>query len=538
MSNGQQHKCINIWYPKIGKRIISSKESLHKIIDNYYPGIKRNQQFHSLIKDAENHLILIRKIGDSAKIEKGEISRLARELNFTIQRTSSYIQCQGRPRLYRLIDLCISKTEAQTRLAKIENENHGVSSTEELLRRLATYYLAEELGVSLDDSYYLLQADKYFHSLRLLANGGLFSEVADQIEISRIQVRRWFLNEGKPFLVHLTSRIPKQPPWRGYKWLPTYIDPYGIHIPSDFIQVPMLLEHWEQIEHVLSQLTERNDQKMSDWQDRFGRISRENAFAYVLGMMVSDATKNGTRSYSSIGFELKLTKAKSWSEQVGEATCYYLGKLGIDAKRGKPVHHVGGYEAHYWYGGRSPLLKWMLRSVLGINLGNCTTYQPIRCEWLLDCPLEIRLKFLQALNDGDGFASVKGQKLGNTCIPNISFFMQLLNSFGVESCPRSDQKQVVIRKADSIKQAVRMPFFLHATGRQIIAEKLAKMLSKRKLQRRGFFPEDVVTLILSLKRKGYSLGAIAERVFDKYELSFSRSSIDNIIRSRGVIGYY
>ncbi len=538
MSNGHQNKCIDIWYPKIGKKTISNKESLYEIIDNYYSGIKRNPQFLSLIKDAENHLILIKMIGSSVKIKKGEISRLARELNFSIQRTSSFIKYQGRPRLYRLIDLCISKTEAKSRLVEIENENCGVSSTEEVLRRLATYYPGEELGSSLDGGYYLLQVDKYFQALKLLADGGHFSEVADQVGISSSQVRRWFSSEGKPFLVHLASRIPKQPPWREYKWLPTYINSHGTHNPSNFIQVPIALKCWEQIEQVLSQLTERNDQKMDEWQNRFGRISRGNAFAYVLGMMVSDAAKNSSGSCYSTSFELKLTKAKSWSEQVGEATCFYLGKLGINANLGKPVYPVGGQEQHYWYGERTPLFRWMLHSVLGIETGNCTTNQPIKCKWLLDGPLDIRLKFLQALNDGDGFASVKGQKIGNTCIPNIPFFMQLLNSFNIESYPRSDQKQVVIRKADSIKRAVRLPFFLHATGRQIIAEKLVKMLSKRKSQRRGFYTEDVVILILDLKGKGQSLGVIAEKVYDKYGLSFSRSSIDNIIRSRGLIGYY
>jgi hypothetical protein len=64
------------------------------------------------------------------------------------------------------------------------------------------------------------------------------------------------------------------------------------------------------------------------------------------------------------------------------------------------------------------------------------------------------------------------------------------------------------------------------------------MLGKRRHQSRGSYPEAVVIEILALKRKGKSFGEIAEKVFDKYGFSFSRSSIDHIIRSRSIIGYY
>ena len=538
MSRGYQKKGINIWFPKIGKRTITSKDSLHKIIETDYPGIKRNPHFLNLVTDAENHLILIEKIGDSFKLKRGDITRLARELNFSIQTTYSFLKCQGRPRLYHLIDLCISKNKAQIRLAEIENENCGVSSTEEVLRRISNFYLNEDLGSSLNARNHLLQVDKYFLALKLLASGGHFSEVASRVGASRLQVKRWFSSEGKPFLIHLTSQIPKKTPWMGFKWLPTFIDQYGVHYPSNFIQVPQTLNCWEQIEQVLCQLTERNDQKMREWETQFGKISKRNAFAYVLGMIVSDAAKNSTKSYSSTSFELTLTKAKYWSEKVGEATCYYLGKLGIKANLGNPVFPKMGHEQHYWYGSRTPLLRWILHSVLGIESGNCTTYQPIRSEWIQKAPFEIRQKFLQALNDGDGFASVTGQIIGNACIPNISFLIRLLNTFDIESSPRSDRKQVVIRKADSIIQAARLPFFLHATSRQLNAEKIAKMLRKRRHQKRGLFPEDVVIEILTLKRKRMSFGEIAEKVFDKYGFSLSRSSIDHIIRSRSIIGYY
>ncbi len=50
-----------------------------------------------------------------------------------------------------------------------------------------------------------------------------------------------------------------------------------------------------------------------------------------------------------------------------------------------------------------------------------TIYDAIKAEWILTAPDEFRLKFLQGLNDRDGFATVKVQRMGNACGPNVPF---------------------------------------------------------------------------------------------------------------------
>ena len=53
---------VNFWQPCIGDIFIRDKEQLRFVIDNEYPGIKRNPQFHKLLDDAELHIGLVKKL--------------------------------------------------------------------------------------------------------------------------------------------------------------------------------------------------------------------------------------------------------------------------------------------------------------------------------------------------------------------------------------------------------------------------------------------------------------------------------------------
>ena len=76
----------------------------------------------------------------------------------------------------------------------------------------------------------------------------------------------------------------------------------------------------------------------------------------------------------------------------------------------------------------------------------------------MTAPRRIRIKFVQGLNDGDGWASVKDQTIGNACEPNIAFVKQLFLTFNIEST--DDGRRVRIHKQDSLIRAAQLPFFL------------------------------------------------------------------------------
>jgi hypothetical protein len=103
-----------------------------------------------------------------------------------------------------------------------------------------------------------------------------------------------------------------------------------------------------------------------------------------------------------------------------------------------------------------------------------TTYDPIRADWLFDAPSEVHLVFLQSINDDDGYASTQSQVIGNACGPNKHLVMNLLKAFGMIS--RGNEIEVVVVKAESLLKAIALPFLLHATGRQVKAEKVGEMI--------------------------------------------------------------
>jgi len=162
-------------------------------------------------------------------------------------------------------------------------------------------------------------------------------------------------------------------------------------------------------------------------------------------------------NFSSKPFRLTLSKKYGWSKRVDEAVCYYLGKLGIKANQFKDVPK--GPKApngmYRWRAGKSPFLLWMVRSCLGLQSHECTTNDAIKTDWILTAPEEIRIKFLQGLNDGDGFAIVKVQRMGNACGQNIPFVKKLLKTFNIES--GKDGISILIRRQKSISRQQSFP---------------------------------------------------------------------------------
>lgn len=515
-----------IWHPNINGTPITSKGKLHKIIDDEYPGIKRNPQFPKLLAQAEQHIDLIEKLFGISQLQHGDITRLAREVGSKQYNANEYIS--GRhPGLYWLIKRCISKSEAQITILERYKENNGVYSVRDGKHRLATYYPAKALSQAPGNKRRLAQVKRYFEVLERLKDGGFFSDVARELGIWHETVSKWFHGKSRPFLVHLARRIPEEEPRAGYKWLARRMKPGRGFRPTDFFRVPVKISDWDQIKGVLDQLVLLDNTDMRKWHQRFGDIGKEEAFIYVLAMLVSDAGKPKT-SVTSRGMDLRLSKAHTWSERIGEANSYYLGKLGIQAQKYEfPSSKVKNiYE---WLSEKSPLLSWMMRSCLGLQSGESTSKNSIRANWIFKIPTEIRLRFLQGLNDGDGYAIVGSQRIGNACGVNKHVFKELLRTFNIES--RYKEGSVEIIRVESIRRAVELPFFLHATGRQVKANKIVEMLQTRREQKRGV-PEDVIKHAMDLHNEGKSYGELSEMIFDQYRLSYSPSTIYRFIKRK------
>jgi hypothetical protein len=307
------------------------------------------------------------------------------------------------------------------------------------------------------------------------------------------------------------------------KWLPLKMK--SKHEPHKFIEVPVSIINWNQIRSVLDQIRSLKNRQMIEWHSIFGNVSKEEAFGYVLGMLVSDSGKELGR-LTSTSLRLKLSSRYKWSKRVGSALCYYLGKFGIKAS--ETGEENGSNTVIQWRSENSPLISWMMYTCLGLARTEQTSINPIKADWMLKAPHIIRLRFLQGINDGDGCACVKSQEITVCSSANISFIMNLLATFEIETYS-SPRKGVSIKKQKGIIRAAKLPFFLHATERQSKAETLLEMMQERKNQRYKPLDDRVIDFMRKLRADGMSDGSIAEGVFNKYKISKSRSSIRNYL---------
>jgi len=393
------------------------------------------------------------------------------------------------------------------------------------MARLKTYYPAQELSTSPHHHKRLTHCTQYFKALNLLKDGGAYLDVARTLKVRHSQIMRW-LDGQRPDYIELTRRIPTDYPESNKKWLPQKME--GNFHPIDFILVPLNIQNWNQILEALNQINSLENTHFKEWRQKYGEITKEAAFAYILGVMVSDASKP-KQSFTSTSIDLRLTKKYQWSEQLGETTCYYLSKIGVFAEKGPDRDSSAGKKTcHSWTSENSPVITWINQSCLSLQSHERTTYHPIRVNWLLTAPRHIRLKFLQGLNDGDGSASIKDQTLSNTCGPNIAFLRKLLQTLDIGSS--KDEHRIKIKRQICVLRAAKLPFFLHATDRQKNADKLAEMIRVRREENPRFIPKEVIVEVHQLNRQRLSKGKIAELIFDKFRVSYDRRRINYILK--------
>ena len=509
-----------LWIPRINGTPIQSLEHLHNILDSEYPGLKRNPAYAKALQDAEHHLILYILLKDTTSLPRGTLIQIARAHRYPPTQVYEYVSRGKRPYLYRLSENAVSKTEAQRRLTELHEKNTRLHSYTGIRQRLHTYYPHSLLETSPHYPKWLRQTEKYFAVLDLLKDGGTFADVARLLELDERHVKRWFTDEHTPKLVQLARHIPPVPPQTGNKWLPTKLEAGHGFEPTKFIQVPKQIIHWHQICDVVNQLQKLDTPQMHHWHKQFGPITQEHAFAYLLGMLLSDASKP-KNSFSSAGFCLGLSRSYPWSKRVGDAACYYLSHLGIEAKRGTDQENN-----RIWFSGHTPLMPWIMQSCFNITGNETTTYSQIKAVFIFNAPKNARIAFLNGITDGDGIISTKWQQLGISNISNQAFLQEFLRTFNIESSIDNDRIRI---HRDNLEHAIKLPFFRHATGRQEKAEKLVDMLHLR-IPRRETVSKEILQKMINLRNQGKSYGEISEVIYDKYEYSISHSKVYHILK--------
>jgi hypothetical protein len=520
-STRSQPTLINTWHPTINNTPITNIVQLHTIIHTEYPHLTHHPTYPKLHTDAHRHFDLIHAIQGQTHLSHGDIAKLARTLGVTRTIIYRHVRQALKPRLYWFLDNAIPKTQAHHQLTLINQTNTHIHTLTDLQHRLSTYYPAQFLEQARGQPDRLTQCQKYFHVLTHLAEGGHnYTDLAQTVGKTVNNIKEWCTNQTRPGLLNLARRIPTTPPKPGHQWLPLTMQ--GRFHPTHFIQVPTTITNWNQIPPVIQQLIPLTNPSMTYWHQQFGPITQDEAFAYLLGNLVSDAGKI-TPHYTSTRLELSLSTKYTWSQRVGDAVCYYLGQLSIYAEAKKPSP-----DKHRWRSQNTPLLTWIKHKCLGLTPHQLTTYTPITAPWLLTAPKPIRIKFLQGLNDGDGYANTKYQKLGNASGVNCEFVQELLETLSILSLING--RRVVIVRVNSIIFATELPYFLHATGRQEKAEKLNKMMSYRLLSMKEPVHWKIEYTIKELAKEEMSPGEIAEKIFDEFGVCYYPKKVRKIMK--------
>jgi len=269
---------------------------------------------------------------------------------------------------------------------------------------------------------------------------------------------------------------------------------------------------------------------MRAFEKEVGEISQHVAFMYHLGLMVSDGTFKSDVEYSAKTV-LFVSEKYSWGSTLGKGFCCTLGRFGLSAERKtdqEKVRENGNVSIFKVYNSEaSPLLMWMKKILLGLEVSEIKKDVAIKAEWILNMPRDWKVAFIQGLTDGDGYASISRFDTGIATLTNQKFFKKLLSSVGIKSTTGDNRAR--IRRYDAIPKARKLPLFRYATRRQKKLIDLSRIIESRP-GRRYRIPESEKQLVQELYESGLSAGQITEKLWDDYGLARPTSTIERIIK--------
>ncbi len=384
-----------------------------------------------------------------------------------------------------------------------------INSIKELLNRLKKLYFYEDLISGEFYTTHRTRCKNYFKVTNLKNKGLSCAQIAKKLRLDYNKVRNNLI--CKPYLILLAESVPNIKIKKRNKLLPLH-SKQGGHTYNSYIEVSLKINSYKEITYVINQLGKNNS----------NHKLKEKALAYILGMMVSDSSKPKGYRFSN-QFLLALTKKYDWSLKIGNFTSKNFNYLGIKAKRIKDYNKIEKrrpFGLYRWISEKSPFIKFLIKTCLGLKENEGTTYNNVRMNWLLDCPTKFLISFLQGVCDGDGSAH-NFWRVEIACDPNKELFIKILKKLKIHSYPDGDA--VSVSNEESILNALKINIFLKAEGRKRKLKRLAKMIKKRVLIR-DLNPKIRNKLII-LRRKGMTGGEISDYMFDKLGIGIAPYSL-------------
>ncbi|TET12374.1 MAG: hypothetical protein E3J86_00315 [Candidatus Thorarchaeota archaeon] len=516
-SRGEKRK-VNMPAPEVRGKPIESFKALRSKVEKEYPGLSRNPRFGEWMRDAEHYMNLHDTRMKYPEMPPEALREMSREMGVPRTKAEGWIHQGKEPRLFKYTREVMTKTEGLERVREIKSSLNGAETLQDMKEKLDNFYLRPELENLPGYQMHHENAKSFYKLLDSMKAGGLNKDLARDVGTNRRNVERWMKGE-LPRIPRIASEVPQEDPKPGHKWLPSKI--VGKKF-TEFIEVKEKVESFDDIERFLDQLKSLDSTEMKALRKRFRDVSKEKALMYNLGIAVSDGSFY--RNSMTERFGLELSKKYDWSENVGEATRYHWGLLGI--RSGRIADHTSEYkwngetrssERMGWTSEATPLMNWLKRSALGFELEHSKSR--LDADWIPNAPKEAKSAFIQGVADGDGWVS--SMKTGISTNREAEFYSGILGSLGIHSTPGNKRSQ--INRSKDIQNAAELPLFKHASGRQEKLENLSDMY--RASPNAGRMNENEKMLIQELTNQGHSTGEIREKIWGDLGISRSKATI-------------
>jgi len=293
---------------------------------------------------------------------------------------------------------------------------------------------------------------------RLRLSGKTFQSIS--LELGIDEGKACALVKGKnlhSYLVQMylnSQLLPK--PRDGWNWIlartpkPTDIFPNATAVPARIQTYQDILDFLKQFSPVPD---DHPALEFFGLSSKWVESRKAEFFGFLLGFMVGDAGKNYPEYERKSRRPSKTTLStnmavKDSNLRILKYVQLCLICIGIDSHQQESARRI-----IRWVTAPNNVLTWILRVCLGQSVGERTSRNQIRMDWLLDCPREFIVAFAQGLAESDGHVDKFGRYADIASKTNAVFFVKLLNKIGVvgHAYPKAKPKEVRMSLRESLK---------------------------------------------------------------------------------------
>lgn len=367
-----------------------------------------------------------------------------------------------------------------------------------------------------------------------------YGQKLDTLKISKLvnkskrTIDKWIYKINLPIIIRLLEKyIELNKPKKG-KWLSLNSTRGGL-FTGPWIYVPEKINNYQDIYEVINQLKSLPESyeklKQFDIDVNFLKENRHLFFAYLLGIMIGDASKYGFQRKQRMmrRIQLKLTQKHKSNERLGNFVGLCINVLGLKYYKCKdtPPSKKNKYNFYSWNSQSSLLFQWIFRTCLGLNDNEKTSYDPIKANWILDSPKEFKIWFLQGIADSDGYVDINTFQVGIVSKPNIDFIQKILNTLNIKSSKTFLHKGTLFCLRFNLKTANELPIFNNYV--KLYRYNLMKRLIDAK-KYSHHWPEWLGEEVDNYIKNNFSSTKIMRIILDKYDIAIRAGGIGKRIK--------